>query len=89
MRVIPCLCALYLLLRFASVCAGLGVQLEGITAKAFANSDVVMEWGYGKLLHTTCGSTNQLTQDGADYVWQKCWMRRDAVRRMLYDLCDR
>ena len=64
MRVIPCLCALYLLLRFASVCAGLGVQLEGITAKAFANSDVVMEWGYGKLLHTTCGSTNQLTQDG-------------------------
>lgn len=64
MRVIPCLCALYLLLRFASVCAGLGVQLEGITAKAFTNSDVVMEWGYGKLLHTACGSTNQLTQDG-------------------------
>ena len=69
MRVIPCLCALYLLLRFASVCAGLGVQLEGITAKAFANSDVVMEWGDGKLLHTTCGSTNQLTLDWGRLRW--------------------
>lgn len=64
MRVIPCLCALYLRLRFASVCAGLGVQLEGITEITCANSDAVMEWGYGRLLHTACGSTNQLTQDG-------------------------
>lgn len=64
MRVIPCLCALYLRLRFASVCAGLGVQLEGITAKACANLDAVVEWEYGKLLHTACGSTDQMTQDG-------------------------